>query len=393
MYTGGIETLILRMTDWLIKNNHSVDILLLKKEGELLSKINKKANVFGLGNYPEIKLLKNYLLNKTSSNYDVIYSFSPVTTWMALLLGKKQKKTSVVLNGVYHPFTYKISGDSYTRKLFNYALPDRCKIFMTPVVKDEHEKILKRKIVNPIIWPLSIDSKMFENITKKPKKFKIVSIGRLTDFKTYNIYMLDVIKKLRSANYDVDYYIYGTGELYTTMIKKINKLELNKHVFLLGTIEYDKIPEILSNAYAFIGMGTAVIESGFCKVPSIVAIAYSKQPVTYGYIHELPDYNCGEFIKNHPTYDLYNMFIELFNMKDSDYNNICNTTLDILKEQYGINFLMQKLLNEINCIKRDKITFKKTPIPFYYILIKTKINLTNSLIQFLKKTLHLLKIL
>ncbi len=60
MQTGGIETLILRMTDWLIKKNHSVDILLMFKRGDLLSKINKKANIITLGNYPELRFLNEY---------------------------------------------------------------------------------------------------------------------------------------------------------------------------------------------------------------------------------------------------------------------------------------------------------------------------------------------
>ena len=46
MYTGEIETLILRMTDWLIKHDHGFDIILVRKDGELINKINSKANIF-----------------------------------------------------------------------------------------------------------------------------------------------------------------------------------------------------------------------------------------------------------------------------------------------------------------------------------------------------------
>ena len=162
MSTGGIETLILRMTDWLIQNNHNVDILLMKRDGELLKKINKGANIFDLGGgYPELKLLSGYLKNGFSDKYDVIYSFCPVTTWMALLLGEKSKKNPIVFNGVYHTFDYKLFGNSYTRKVFDRGLPDRCKIFMTPVVKAEHERIINRKMDSSMIWPIAIDSSKF----------------------------------------------------------------------------------------------------------------------------------------------------------------------------------------------------------------------------------------
>jgi hypothetical protein len=109
MHTGGIETLILRMTDWLIDNNHEVNILLVKNQGMLMKKINEKANIFSLGSFPEVQFLKNFILKSNKNQYDVIYSFSPLTLWMALLLSQNQKVKPVVLNGVYHLYDFKLT--------------------------------------------------------------------------------------------------------------------------------------------------------------------------------------------------------------------------------------------------------------------------------------------
>jgi glycosyltransferase involved in cell wall biosynthesis len=371
MHTGGIETLILRMTDWLIDNNHEVNILLVKNQGMLMKKINEKANIFSLGSFPEVQFLKNFILKSNKNQYDVIYSFSPLTLWMALLLSQNQKVKPVVLNGVYHLYDFKLFADPYNKQLFDSILPDRFKIFMTPIIKMEHEKILNRKIQNPIIWPLPIKEFNQENIVRVPKLFKIVSIGRLTSFKTYNLYMLDVVNQLLKLNYNVEYYIYGDGELYSGIEKKINELNLKNHVFLCGIISYDKIPEVLSDAYAFIGMGTSVIEAGFCRVPSIVAIAYSEAAITHGFVHELPDFNSGEFIENHTTYNVLDMLKVLFNRSQEEYNQLCNDTYVKLKSDYEINRLMEGLLQKINNFKRNDLVIPKTKMYHLYILKKT----------------------
>jgi hypothetical protein len=370
MYTGGIETLILRMSDWLIKNDHNVDLLLMRKGGELLSKIHKDVNIFSLGSFPEWSFLKMYLKNNIKCQYDVIYSFSPLTTWMSLLIAKKCTNNPVVLNGVYHPYDYRIFADYYQKNVFDKKLPDRCKVFMTPLVKEEHERILGRNIVNPIIWPLPIVTSNFKSIIRQPHRFKIVSIGRLENFKTYNILMLDVVKELLMANYDVTYYIYGDGLLLDSVKTRINSLGLEKNVFLCGTIEYDKIPDVLSNAYAFIGMGTSVIEAGLCKVPSITAIAYAQEPITHGYIHDLNKNNCGEYDNILPVYKIKDLLLNLFRMKEDEYNTLCKISYYSLEKQYDINILMPELISSIDGIKKENIALPNICPPFLYILFK-----------------------
>ena len=367
MYTGGIETLILRMSEWLINNDHKVDLLLIRNEGELLPKINPDVNVISFGEFTEINFVKFCNNKSKSKNYDVIYSFSPLTTWMSLLLRSKMRPYPIVLNGVYHLYDYKLFGDKYTQYIFNKILPDRCKIFMTQTVREEHEIIFKRKFANSVIWPLPINISKFENVKRIPKKFKIVSVGRLTSFKTYNIYMLDVVKKLIEANFEVEYYIYGTGDLLLEIEAKIIQLQLMDHVFLKGTIDYDQMSDAFKDAYVSIGMGTSIIEAGLCKVPSIVAIAYSKSAQTHGYIHDLPNYNCGELIANYPLLDLFECFKKLFSLNDTEYLQLSNKSYAELKSQYDINKLMKNLFSELDAIKKDNIFVKEINAPYNYI--------------------------
>ena len=371
MHPGGIETLILRMSDWLIKNGHTVDLVLYNKKGDLLSKININVKINILGRFPEWSFIKKYLANEFSTDYDVIYSFIPPTSWMALLIAKKCINNPIILHGVYHIYDFKIFADGFHRRVFNEKIPDNCKAFMSQRVKEEHEKILGRSIINPIIWPLPIITSKFEKIVRHPKKFKIVSIGRLETFKTYNILMLDLIKCLINEYPNVNYYIYGSGVMFKRIKSKIEKMGLKNNVFLMGTIDYDKIPEALSDAYAFIGMGTSVIEAGLCKVPSITAIAYSKELISHGFIHELEGYNCGEYDKSLPVYNIKDLLLNLFNMEEYKYNDLCSASYYSLREKYSIEDLMNKLMIIIERKKREGFILPNLKPPIFYVLYRT----------------------
>ncbi len=371
MHTGGIETLILRFSDWLIKNGYSVDVLLIKQEGELLGKLNNDINIFQLGYYYEFNFLTKYICNKLPIDVDVIFSFSPITTWMALLMRQVSKKETVVFNGIYHLFDYQIFASKFQRRVFNSHLPDQFKLFMTISVKEEHERIIKRDISGSYIFPLPIDITKFKNLKRVPLKSKIVSMGRLTDFKTYNILLLGVIKNLIEKGFDVNYHIYGDGTEKELIKSEIMRLNLINYVFLHGTIDYDRIIEIFSDAYLFVGMGTSAIEAGVSGIPTIVAIAYEKETVTHGLIHELPNFNSGELITDYPKIQLFDVIKNILSLSEFEYKLLCKQSSSILSSQYDIDVLMLDFLNYVNKLNNSVIVFPKLRIPIFFILQQT----------------------
>jgi len=387
MYTGGIETLILRMTNWLVNTGNKVDLLLQTQEGELLQNLNPNINLIILGKNPDVKFLYKYYNNEIRKDYNVIYSYSPSKTWMAMLIGEKCFVYPLILNGVYHMYDYTYFANFYHRYIFNKVLPDSNKVFMTPKVQTEHEKIFNRKIHNPFIWPLPIDSTNFINIKRNPKKYKFVSIGRLENFKTYNYTLLDIIKNLINLGYDASYFIYGTGINYDLIKDRIFELKLENNIFLKGTIPYNQFSVVLKDAFAFIGMGTSVIEAGLCKVPSITAIAYSKDPITHGLIHELKDYNCGELEEKWALYNIEDILIKLIEMSDSEYELLCDESSRILKSQYDLDILMNVFVNEI-CTLDYKKSPIQVPLPVLYVLFLQVKTMLSKLYQFLKKMFY-----
>ena len=141
---------------------------------------------------------------------------------------------------------------------------------------------------------------------------------------------------------------------------------------------------VLLDTYAFIGMGTAVIEAGLCKVPSIVAIAYSDAPTTHGFIHDLDDYNSGEFIENHPTENVYDKLKMIFDKNEKDYQKICDESYMSLRSQYDINLLMKELLSKIAELENNQISYTKMRIPLYFIISRTRLQLISELKKMIK---------
>ncbi len=64
------------------------------------------------------------------------------------------------------------------------------------------------------LWPTPIDTSVFEPAVRKPKRGKIVSVGRIDVMKQYNLYMVDVVKELRRRGHDVTWSSLRHGRLW-----------------------------------------------------------------------------------------------------------------------------------------------------------------------------------
>ena len=363
MHTGGIETLILRLTNWLIENNHQVDLALVKAEGVLLEKLNTKVNVIQLPKFAPFSIKVIY--KRLDVKYDFIYSLSPRTVWLGLLMSFQCKCQAAF--GVYHINDYDRYSDAYNRFLFDNKVNDTCKFFMTPAIAKYHEKLFGRNLADSYIFPipLVVHKLGYKTREAQEKSIKIVSIGRLTKFKYYNIYMLDVINNLLKKGYNIEYDIYGDGEQRKEILRKIKMLNLNKYIKLKGTIDYDKMNNALEDAKVFVGMGTAAMEAALAGVPTIVALIDGKEPKTHGFIHELPDYNSGEFIKKLPLYSVEDKIEELLKFSQEDYEKISEASCNKIKEQYAIEAIAKKLIDNIKISKfKNKEGALKIPLMF-----------------------------
>lgn len=359
--TGGIETLIVRISNWLIENGHRVT-LLLEKGGELLELLNKNVRVDVLGYKYYLSFLprlnKIYLKQYYDDQIDVIFSFRPRSCLLASVIYRNMKMKPKFITGTYHLNEYFIKGKNHVESvlhsyLLNNYISDKSKLFMSRAVRDSHEVHLRRKMPEARIWPLPIEERMFQDVVRNPRKFKIVSIGRAIDFKTYNIYMIDVIDELVREGYDVYWDVYGRGDLEQEMRMRIGERKLEDRISLKGTLPYPEMKTALSDAYLFVGMGSSALEAGFCKVPCIPAVIQSKEPMVYGYLYDLPYYTCGEFLEGVKKVKVVDLIRNLFSLSPEDYQREMDKTYSYV-QAYRMNAVMREFLRIVDGTPRGQ---------------------------------------
>lgn len=118
---------------------------------------------------------------------------------------------------------------------------------------------------------------------------KICSVGRFTNFKTYNLWMLDVIHDLKKTGVEVKYDMYGYGATESEIREKISKLGLGELVEIKGVLNYSDFDATVVQYDLFVGSGTAIIQAAALGVCSIVGVESIVYPETYGYLADCSD--------------------------------------------------------------------------------------------------------
>ena len=110
----------------------------------------------------------------------------------------------------------------------------------------------------------------------------------------------------------------------------------------MGKLDYEKIYQVLEDAFMFVGMGTTIIEASSIGVPSLQAIDSEKRTVTYGFFSKLTGFCIGEIIPELPLINMKDSIIELSKKNEIEYQELCrahvfraNTfNIDVVIKQY-----------------------------------------------------------
>lgn len=133
---------------------------------------------------------------------------------------------------------------------------------------------------------------------------RIVSIGNLYNFKTYNHHVITMMPELLKLDPEFHYDIYGEGPYETELRALVKRLGIVERVKFNGRIPYSEFSKILLGAFAFVGSGTAVVEAAALGVPAMIGIESSKQAITYGFLNEIDGYSYNEYEVGRRTFDM-----------------------------------------------------------------------------------------
>ena len=139
--------------------------------------------------------------------------------------------------------------------------------------------VIPKEIHNIHLLQNAINTKRFENQDSIASKLhgspvKLVSIGRLDENKNHQ-FLIDCIQDLKALNLDVHLTIIGEGDQRIHLEQKIEKLNLDSYVSLVGSIE--NVEEYLWQSDIYVhsaiseGFGLTLIEAMAAGLP-VVAI-------------------------------------------------------------------------------------------------------------------------
>ncbi|WP_394121316.1 glycosyltransferase [Planococcus donghaensis] len=301
MKIGGVEMLVVRMVKWLSARGYHVTLFLFSSGGPLLRELESvKGVTIVVDEDPKDPSVNLWLLTKMLSmrfdkQFDLVYSFGPMSFLLSYLLPATKR-----MSGVYHPESYKqerMGGIVKTLKLIDPKFYKKL-LFMNPSIKKMTEEAIGAPLDNAI-FPMPLD---FCGPTKSLCNFnsrRIVSIGQLAHFRTYNYYMVDIMEKLIKIDPKFTYHIYGTGQGEDDLRNKIAESPARDHIFMHGAFTYADKKRALQDTFCFIGMGVPLIEASGCGIPGITAKINDWDGVTEGFLHQLPPYESGDsFSKN-----------------------------------------------------------------------------------------------
>lgn len=259
----------------------------------------------------------------------LIFTGDPIGSWVATLLSSALPEQPKVLCGVYQQEEYfyppqrafyRSSYGVYLRaRNFDKSLSDASKVFPCDRVREIHGLDFKRSLDSSPILMIPVDGKMFAECNRRPNRFKIVSVGRITAWKTYNLYMVPVVRRLVDKGYPVQWDVYGDGDARAEMEKLVVEHGLSEHIHLKGTLEYCRMSAVMEDAGVFVGMGTSMLEAAFCGVPCVAAIARTNEPLTYGNLYDLPLACVGEQLEHPPGVPVEAAIERVFRLSDADY--------------------------------------------------------------------------
>lgn len=355
LHLGGIETLIVRMAKAWQGKGIAVTVLLLSRRGDaaLLDELGRNAKIVYLADllvWPALHCESLSILNwcipfsrlrvlKLLGDVDHIHFFDTFTMLITMRLMRIAAIGKKVTGGVYHQYEYayaRLRQPYFVRSLrktfARVCRPENIFFFneiSTRTLSSDSGKNFSRSPIMPIGIDLS------KHCIRSPAgtdRLKVVSIGRITSFKTYNIQFLTAMRKLKDQGICVTYHIYGDGDDVPALKKAIEDQGLSKQVFLHGTLPYSKFTEVIGDAFLFLGSGTALIEAAACGVPALIGIESQQDDQTYGFLHDIKGLSYHEKGLDLETHGFDHFYQNLAALSEAEYAEICERSVRKAKE-------------------------------------------------------------
>ncbi|WP_434458543.1 glycosyltransferase family 4 protein [Stutzerimonas urumqiensis] len=325
---GGVETYMVRLARELNLQGHHIDVVLLssKADAELLSKLSEVAEIFVHEKFSF--LASSSWINSCipfNSLVDRFYDIVHVVDIMTLgfvYFNRKVISFSSLSIGIYHSkeISWWRNRSCYFRGRLVELYDKNVDLMLSPSesVALLASKLTGASVADISILPLGVELEAYKSAIPSKSSHRIISVGRLVDFKTYNKNLILSLAELReSAPYE--YYIYGEGPERKSLEALSISLGVSDFVHFKGEVEYSELKNVLNGAFCFIGSGTTIIEASAAGIPSVVGIESMEQPLTCGYFSDVEGFSYNERDATTSRVGIVDVIKKLNEMSDDEY--------------------------------------------------------------------------
>ncbi len=365
---GGIETFLLRAANQL-KHEVKYKLLLMSDsyDNELLDRFKQYGEVYFLKDiisifdpkYATLRTIAYLRKNKVENllaNVDVIHASCSFSLPLMNMITSLSKRKITRCVGVYHSREFQWGESNKLMRQFQISsfmdIPSPNVIFMNEYTCNLYCNIFKKDFYKTL--PIGIDTELYSNCVPGWKSKRIVSIGRLVDFKTYNYHMIDVLsKRLDRDNFIFE--IYGNGPEK----QKLEDYAKSKKVAVkfFGSVDYSLLPTILNNSFLFVGCGTAIVEAAAAGVPSIIGVESERDGFTPGFLTNTNGLSFQEKGLNKSIIHFSELFDKLVNLSEDEYNKLSNQHRT-RSELFSLKNMKESLINYYNDLEYVSVSNK-----------------------------------
>ena len=272
---GGIETLLSRLMTFLQQSGYSATCI-MRNATPIVSLLGGHRVLSLNENFSDLMdpgRLKRLLTQERLCSAAAVISLDSYSSIFAALTARilrSNKCIAVSTNWVpnYYSKTI-IAGWRPLPLLLRWNMKSNFNSRTTLVMMEKYRQDGQRALGsnwNATIMPIPVPTHASTDFIHVPEPGKIVSIGRLDAMKSYNVYMIETMSKLRSMGFNINWHVYGTGVLQEEMDTLILERKASGYIKLHGDLPYSDITRILSSAHIFVGMGTSSIEAAVAGV-------------------------------------------------------------------------------------------------------------------------------
>lgn len=243
---GGIETALISLLNYLEKTNkYEITLVLEKKQGELLDKLNKNVKIIKYT--PSYNKIFSKVINgckrlkftlKYKNKFDSSFAYATYCKMASATAQIASKNSNLWVHSSYLDI-FNNNRNKY-KEFFEKLNVNNFKniIFVSNKSKNEFETIMNR--TNTIVCNNIIDYKKIEKLSQekielnKTQEFTFLYIGRITEDSKKISRLLEAAKVLKNKNYEFRIIIIGNGTDFEKSQEYVKKNNLQNHIIFLG---------------------------------------------------------------------------------------------------------------------------------------------------------------